>query len=168
MTAKIHHFLPNLTCRIRGPWKRNSKCHISPPRCRIANIWCRHVNIYGGLPTWLIWINKNISFYSSEYCVFNIIIIFWFMILSELGPKGQCSKIVNFNRTEAGLTSKWGRILPAVQWFYQKQSNSNLWRCTVSREIENFNFSFLTLPLAHVELYLRSDRSGSWVYTCTV
>ena len=113
-TAKIHNFLLNLTCRIRGPWRRNTKCHILPPRCRIANIWCRHVNIYGGLPTWLIWINKNISFYSSEYCVFNIIIIFWFMILSELGPKEQCSKIVNFNRSEAGLTSKWGRILPAV------------------------------------------------------
>ena len=25
-----------------------------------------------------------------------------------------CSKIVNFDRTEAGLTSKWGRISPAV------------------------------------------------------
>ena len=37
-----------------------------------------------------------------------------------------CSKIVNFNRTEAGLTSKWGRILPAVQWSYQNQFN-----CTV-------------------------------------
>ena len=30
-----------------------------------------------------------------------------------------CSKIVNFDRTETGLTSKWGRILPAVQWCYK-------------------------------------------------
>ena len=27
-----------------------------------------------------------------------------------------CSKIINFDHTEAGLTSKWGRILQAVQW----------------------------------------------------
>ena len=39
--------------------------------------------------------------------VINIIIIFWFIIISEIDPNGQCSKIVNFNRTEAGLTSKW-------------------------------------------------------------
>ena len=32
-----------------------------------------------------------------------------------------CSKIVNFCRTEAGLTSKWGRISPAVYWWHQKQ-----------------------------------------------
>ena len=32
------------------------------------------------------------------------------------------SKIVNFDRTEAGLSSKLGRISPAVQWFYQNQS----------------------------------------------
>ena len=31
-----------------------------------------------------------------------------------------CSKIVNFDRTETSLTSKWGRILPAVHWCYQK------------------------------------------------
>ena len=27
-----------------------------------------------------------------------------------------CSKIVNFDRTESGLTAKLGRILPAVQF----------------------------------------------------
>ena len=63
---------------------------------------------------------------TSEHCVINIIIIFWFIIISEIGPNRQCSKIVNFNRTEAGLTSKWGRISPAVQWCYQDSSN-----CTV-------------------------------------
>ena len=33
-----------------------------------------------------------------------------------------CSKIVNFYRTEAGLTSKWGRISPGVCRCHQKQS----------------------------------------------
>ena len=40
------------------------------------------------------------------------------------------SKIFNFDRTEAGLTSKWGRISPAVQWCYQNQSN-----CIVCRHM---------------------------------
>ena len=31
----------------------------------------------------------------------------------------QCSKMVIFYRTEAGLKSKQGQILPAVQWCYQ-------------------------------------------------
>ena len=47
----------------------------------------------------------------------------------------QCSKMVNFNRTEAGLTSKWGRISPAVQWCYQNQSNCILQRCTTSGNV---------------------------------
>ena len=38
------------------------------------------------------------------------------------------SKIVNFDRTEAGITLKWGRISPAVQCCSQNQSN-----CTVRR-----------------------------------
>ena len=36
--------------------------------------------------------------------------------------------MINLNHTEAGLTSKWSRILPAVQWFYQNQSNFNIGR----------------------------------------
>ena len=51
---------------------------------------------------------------TSEHCVFNIIIIFWSIIINKIGPNGQFSKIINFNRIEAGLTSKWGKILPAV------------------------------------------------------
>ena len=31
---------------------------------------------------------------------------------------------MNDQLSEACLTSKWGRILPAVQWCYQKRSNS--------------------------------------------
>ena len=83
----------------------------------------------------LIWINENISFYSkkkaatSEHCVFNIIIIFQFIIIGN----GQCSKNVIFYRTEAGLTSKRGRISPAVQWCYQNQSNCTTWRRTARR-----------------------------------
>ena len=34
----------------------------------------------------------------------------------------MCSRIVNFDCTEAGLTSKWSRISPAVQWCCQQQS----------------------------------------------
>ena len=41
----------------------------------------------------------------------------------------QCSKMVSFNRTEAGLTSKFGRILPAVQECYQNQSNCIMRQC---------------------------------------
>ena len=33
----------------------------------------------------------------------------------------MCYKIVNFDRTEVGFTSKWVRISPAVQWCYQNQ-----------------------------------------------
>ena len=46
-----------------------------------------------------------------------------------------CSKIVNFDRTEAGLTSKWGRISPAVQWCYQIQYNCTVRRRTTSRDV---------------------------------
>ena len=45
------------------------------------------------------------------------------------------SKIVNFDRTEAGLTSKWDRISPAVQWCYQIQSNCIVQRCTTSGSV---------------------------------
>ena len=31
-----------------------------------------------------------------------------------IGPGGLCSDIANFCRTEGGLTSKWGRISPAI------------------------------------------------------
>ena len=83
---------------------------------------------------------------TSERCVFNIIIIFQFIIICEIGSNERCSKIVNFNRTEAGLTSKWGRISPAVQWCYQNQSNCTTWRRTASREIENFNLLLFFNP----------------------
>ena len=94
-----------------------------------------------GLDQWkylFLFLKKNAT---SEHCILNIIIIFffWLIIISEIGSNGQCSKIVNFNRTEAGLISKWARISPAVQWCYQNQSNCTLWRCTASHEIENFN-----------------------------
>ena len=42
------------------------------------------------------------------------------------------SKIVNFDRTEAGLTSKWGRISAAVQWGYENQSNYTVQRRAMS------------------------------------
>ena len=49
-------------------------------------------------------------------------------ILSS-GPRGLCFKIVNFCRTETGLTSKWGRNSPAVYWWHQNQSRYIVRRC---------------------------------------
>ena len=49
-----------------------------------------------------------------------------------------CSKIVNFDCTEAGLTLKYGRISPAVHWCYQNQSNStysDVRRCATSPKL---------------------------------
>ena len=55
--------------------------------------------------------------------IFNILLIYYQRIFEEVqilycvsGPGELHSKIVNFCRTEAGLPSKWGRILPAVYW----------------------------------------------------
>ena len=42
---------------------------------------------------------------------------------------------MNFQLSEVGLTSKWGRILPAVQWCYQKQSNSITWCLMMSYKV---------------------------------
>ena len=47
----------------------------------------------------------------------------------------QCSKMVNFDHKEAGLTSKWGRISPAIQWCYQNQSYCILQRCMTSDDV---------------------------------
>ena len=49
------------------------------------------------------------------------------------------SKIVNFDLTEAGLTSKWGKISPAVQWCYQNQSNYTVQRCASSYDVATLN-----------------------------
>ena len=64
------------------------------------------------------------TYHPEKLCVhfvFHTVILFWFILINEIGPNEQCSKINYFNRTEAGLTSKWGRILPVVQWCYQNQ-----------------------------------------------
>ena len=45
-----------------------------------------------------------------------------------------CSKIVIFCCTEAGLTSKWGRISPEVYWWHQNQSSYNVRRSATSRD----------------------------------
>ena len=51
------------------------------------------------------------------------------------GTRGLCSRIVNFCRTEAGLTSKWGRILPAVYWWHQNPSSYVIGRRATSRDV---------------------------------
>ena len=47
----------------------------------------------------------------------------------------QCSKMVNFNCTEAGLTSKWGRISSADQRYYQNQFICIIRRCTTPGDV---------------------------------
>ena len=42
------------------------------------------------------------------------------------------SKIVNFDGIEAGITPKWGRILPAVHWCYHNASYDDLRRSATS------------------------------------
>ena len=56
-------------------------------------------------------------------------------------------KTVNFDHTEAGLTSKWGKIWPAVQWCYQNQFNSNIRRHTTSSDVAQ---KFVIQALSHV------------------
>ena len=51
------------------------------------------------------------------------------------GPRVLRSRIVNFCRTEAGLTSKWGRISPAVYWWHQNQSSYVVRSHTVSLDV---------------------------------
>ena len=51
------------------------------------------------------------------------------------GPKGLCFKIVNLCRTEADLTSKWGRIFQAVYWWHQNQSSCIVRCCVMSRGV---------------------------------
>ena len=45
------------------------------------------------------------------------------------------SRIVNFRRTEASLTVKWGRISPAVYWWYKIQSSYVVRRHSTSRDV---------------------------------
>ena len=54
-------------------------------------------------------------------CVFNILVIFWFIII--IRPNRKCSTMVNFNHTAAGITSQWDSILPAVIWLNGGPSN---------------------------------------------
>ena len=76
--------------------------------------------------------DNYILFPSSEifitFKIFCVLISFLFLTkvcLKEFryGASGPgCSKIFIFCRTEAGLTSKWGRISPAIYWGHQSQS----------------------------------------------
>ena len=50
-------------------------------------------------------------------------------------PGSLFSKIVNLCRTEAGLTSKWGKILPEVYWCHQIQSIYTVGHCVMSRGV---------------------------------
>ena len=67
-----------------------------------------------------------------------------------------CSKIANFNHTEAGLTSKWGRISPTVQWCCQNQSNCTIRRCTTSLDIAKKFFKYIH---THINTYGHRDKA---------
>ena len=86
---------------------------------------------------------------TSEHCVFNIIIIFWSFIINKIDPNGQFSKILNFNCIEAGITSKFRQQFNgAIRSSLSAPYNDVRRRASLKTLI----FSFLTLPLAHVEL----------------
>ena len=59
------------------------------------------------------------DFLCSQYFVIKECLKEFRYCASGLGS----SKIVNFCRTEAGLTSKWGRISQAVYWWHQNRSS---------------------------------------------
>ena len=62
----------------------------------------------------------------------------------------QCPKMDYFYRTEAGLTAKWGRISPAVQWCYQNQSN-----CTTTYYVERRHFKICYQRDTHTHMQVQ-------------
>ena len=75
----------------------------------------------------------------------------WSIIINKIGPNGQCSKIINFNRIEAGITSKFRQQFNgAIRSSLSAPYNDVRHRTSLKTLIF---FFFLTLPLAHVELY---------------
>ena len=66
--------------------------------------------------------------------------------------------MVYIQRTEAGLTSKWGRISPAVYWGHQNQYSYIVRRCTtscgVAKKLADHSLTHpLTHPLTHKVTY---------------
>ena len=70
-----------------------------------------------------------------------------------------CSEIVNFDRTVTGLTSKRGRILPAVELYYQNQSNSYVGQCTMSRDVTQ---KFVT-QAGDTHILTHRDQRTKWI-----
>ena len=64
------------------------------------------------LPKWLLPATQQLSRQNSATACFN----------NSNDSSEPSVKIVNFHPTEAGLTSKWGRISPGVYRCHQKQS----------------------------------------------
>ena len=106
--------------------------------CLIGFLHCNLLAIRG--QGWLVWLDTDIQdTWVSDmggYRVFKkkcVLLFLKFSISCTLiikvssklfrycasGPRGLCSRIVSFCRTEAGLTSKCGRISPADYWWYQ-------------------------------------------------
>ena len=66
----------------------------------------------------------------------------------------QSPKMVNFNHTEAGLTSQWGRILPAVRWCSQNLYNCIVRQCTkyvTQRQRDTGNGLYSEVALVKIE-----------------
>ena len=72
--------------------------------------------------------------------------LFWSHELSRF------PKIAHFQLSDAGLTSKWVRISPAVFWLHQNQSSYVIRRCATSRNVaEKF------ADYAHTHTILRME-----------
>ena len=109
-----------------------------------------HKNIYFVPILWnFYYLQKNFMFSISFLFITNECLKeYWY---GASGP--GCSKLVNFCRTEAGLTSKWGRISPAVYWWHQKQCSYIVRRRATSRngiKVFGLHTHALTYSQSHV------------------
>ena len=82
-----------------------------------------------------------------------------------------CFKIANFDRTEASLTSKWGRISPAFHWCYQNQSNYIVWqrkrRATSPKNLFRQITHYLAEQFRQIAHYMHKHTfTPAYLHTC--
>ena len=81
------------------------------------------------------------------------------------GPRGLYSRIVNFCRTKAGLASKWGRMSPAVYWWYQNQSSyvegPHAMSHDVARKLTDYTHTHYHVLRQHSAKICRGAASGN-------
>ena len=107
------------------------------------NIWCL---------VWTVIINHHVQclvptviIYPHKWCLVPTVLIYHnilclvltFMIYHNImfAIKQGSNNLRQYDCSEAGPTSKWGRISPAVQWCYQNQSNCTIRRRTMLSDV---------------------------------